>query len=338
MWLHTIFPEITNNGYSRLSIIAKKTFEIKSGQCFDTENKIPIFASDILENKNDAMNSETIAESDLTGLKDTTDIIVNADAFAPKDKKVFTLLCKVCADQLKKEILIIGDRMVKVKPFWTLGFSDPQPFSQKPIGYKNAYGGTCKNKDGTVFSYYPNSLGKGFAIKGCINDPSSITLPTQESPCQLLTPDKLILNKASEWQKAPKPVSLGWTKRFFYPRYTFATRRSINDEITYKKELSDSLFFQGASEGLYGYLFRGGEYVCMENLDRKYEFFEFSLPDQPPVISIKSEKRPVTLDPLLQTVVIDMKTKLVTMVWRAVFDHFDIEMINPNLHFNYEVI
>lgn len=324
MWVHTLFCESKLPEKLNLSIIVKGTWTISTcGRTF-ADKPIPIYTSDILEFPDDPFKTDTIVEADLTGYKKSTDVIISGKAHAPAGKKAYNLICSVQVGQMKKSMIVFGQRRVRSKVFRSLCISDPVPFTEKVIGYKNAYGGTVMALDGTIFSYYPNPIGKGFVVKGCFESFDSIELPTQEDPEELLTEEKLILKKYSDWIYAPKPVSFGWTGRNFYPRYKYAGIQN-----------SEGNFYQGASEGLFAVRLNGGEHATMINLDSQNSVFEFDLPDKTPVVVVKRGAGKIEPGSELQTVVIDMERKTITMTWRAMIEN--IEKGELSTKFLYEV-
>ena len=63
----------------------------------------------------------------------------------------------------------------------------------------------------------------------------------------------------------------------------------------------------------------------MTNLNSQYSVFEFSLPGQVPVMTLDVGEGRKELWPKLQTVVIDMKEMLLSMVWRGGMEYGGID-------------
>jgi hypothetical protein len=177
-------------------------------------------------------------------------------------------------------------------------------------------------------------------------------LPNVEDPSSPVTPDNIILNKFEDWPSAPKPASLGWTRRNFYPRYTWAgvlpeyleTAQKNRDEAAKKyPSLADVKIpgidfrvFQGASEGLWGQQLKGGEQVVLKYIDPDFQVLEFRLPLEKPVMTFDIGDGPAELKPELQTVVIDTEKKTVNMLWRGSMPYAGIEQLANVTRFDYK--
>jgi hypothetical protein len=354
MWQKRITPGNKPDGQPILSVLGKCTWDIAPGKTAISDNQVPFAEADILEDPDQIQYSELLAETDLIAYKPTTDVIVTGKAIVPGGRKAFHIECFVQVGELSKSIVVFGNRSVQSKALRGLSIGDPEPFTEIVLGYKNAYGGVAKSKDGTLHSYFPNPIGKGFTFKGGFEDPSSIVLPNIEDPQSPLTIDNMILSKPDGWVDAPKPASLGWTRRNFYPRYTYAgllpeqlqgamenaksldKNEESSDEITMPS--LDFKMFQGASDGLYGVKLTGNEHVRLQHLDSEYSVFEFQLPGNIPKMGMNTGNGFVELVPELQTVVIDMEEKLLSMVWRGAMDYDGLEQLKTFKKFEYKVM
>jgi len=342
-WQKAYIPGSKPDGTPILTILGKRTYTIAPGKTEIADKQIPLYAEDLFENPDSPLYSEVLAETDLLFYKPTTDVIVLGKAKTPKGKQAYHLDCEIFAGPYRKTIRVFGNRRVEQKAIRGIVFSDPEPFAEMPLGYRRAYGGTSLTKEGTITSYYPNPIGKGFTLKGGIEDPQTIQLPNLEDPNSPLTPEFTILSKFDEWVHAPKPCSAGWTRRNFYPRYTYAgilpefleAAGKARDEIarthpsasTMAIPRMDFRVYQGASNGLWGKKFAGNEPVRLVYFDANYPRFDFQLPGDIPGLTIDIGDGVQEVAPNLHTVVIDKENNLLTLTWAGYFPYGGLEQL-----------
>ncbi len=341
-WIKTFIPGSDPKGKPILSVLAKRTYTFEhQSKAITAEDQQPFIDTDIYEDPDNPLYSEVIAESDMSAYKLSSDVIVLGKVRTPLGKKAYHLDCEVQVGPLKKSVRAFGNRKVEAKHFRGLTIGDPQPFTEIILGYANAYGGVTVSKDGTVYSYFPNPIGKGFTLKGAVEDESEIQLPNLEDIDSPLTSDNLILSKIEEWKEAPMPVSLGWTRKNSYPRYTYLgvlpeylegavknlemakSNNEFPEESTMPK--MDFRFFQGASDGLWGKQFKGDEIVRLKYMDAQFPVFEFQLPCDFPEITLDIGNGPIELKRVLHTIVIDKEKNMLTMLWRGAMEYGGIE-------------
>lgn len=323
-WQSALVPGKGPEGKSIISVIAKRTYEITPGNIFHATEQLPLNSADIPADPSDLYYSENLAETDLVAYKPFTDIVVLGKAYSPKGKKAFHLECEVLVGPAKKTIKVFGERKVESKLMRGLYFTDPIPFEEMDIGFSNAYGGRAKSKDGTLYPFPPNPLGKGFYLKGGFEEYSEIVVPSVEHPESPIEPENLICDKFDDWKNAPKPASFGWTKQGFFPRFTYAgVIPELPGALAAGFEINPNLpklnlrFFQGASEGLCNHVLKGDEHVKLTYLDPENPVFEFDLLGEKPAITITIGSEKCGLEPVLQTLLIFKEFNLMTMVWRG---------------------
>lgn len=323
-WQSTMLPGYGLDGKPILSVLAKRTYEIAHGKIFLANDQQQLNPGEITSDPSNPFYSETLAESDLVSYKPFTDIVVHGKAYAPRGKKAYHLECELQVGSVFKKLVVYGERKLESKLIRGLYFSDPLAFECMDIGYGNAYGGRAKAKDGTLYPFPPNPLGKGFYLKEGFEDLSEILVPSVEDPDSAIEPEDLILDKFDNWKKAPKPASFGWTKQNFFPRFTYAGiipelpgAFAAGYEINPNLPKIDMRFFQGASEGLCNHVLKGNEHVKLTYLDREYPMFEFDLPGEKPEITIKIGSEKCGVEPVLQTLLIFKEFNLMTLVWRG---------------------
>ncbi len=332
-WMSAFVPGSKPDGTPIISVIGRRTYDIAPGAVTPAEEQEPVCTADTFADPDNELYAEVIAETDLIPYKPTTDVVLLGKARAPRGRKVYHIDCTVQAGPLARTVRVFGDRRAELRALRGAVIGDPQPFTEMELGYRRAYGGMAKDKNGTLFSFFPNPIGVGFAIKGGLDDDRELRLPNVEDPDSPVTPDTLVLTKYEQWADAPKPAGLGWTRRTFYPRYTYAGVLPEYLEACYKARdamkaknpqaasieirTMDYRVYQGASDGLWGRQLRGDEPVCLTHLDADYPRFEFTLPGERPTITLDLGDGPRELEPALQTVIIDKETNRLAMVWRG---------------------
>lgn len=341
MWEKAYIPGSKPDGKPIISVLAKRSYFISRGKVELASEQAPLVQNDEFENPDQMIYSEVIAETDYIPYKPFTDFVVLGKVYTPEQKQAYYLDSSVRIGPLQKVVRVFGNRTVEAKTLRGLVISDPQPFTEMELGYKNAYGGVARSKDNTLYSYYPNPIGKGFTLKGGFEDPTQIQLPNLEDPESPLTSDNLVLSKPELWVDAPKPASFGWTKRSFYPRYTYAgvMPEQLEGVANQYKELQgngsaniqiprmDYRVYQGASDGLWGALLKGNEQVQLKYFDARYPTYDFSLPNDLPKMTLDIGDGPTLLEPVLHTVVIDMNKKMLYLVWRGCLEYGGIEAL-----------
>ena len=329
-WRYSCLPGLGPDSQTLFSVIAKRTYGIAPGKLALCEKQPPLVESDEFADPHNPFYSDCTAESDLVAYKPATDVIIKGRAWAPRGKQAYSLECEAAVGPLGKTVRVFGNRSLEQKMVRGFSLGAPEPFSSMELGYARAYGGTAKSKTGTLLPYYPNQIGRGFSIKGGFGDAGELLVPNLEDPSSPVTADSLIVDKYEDWPKAPKPASFGWTRRDFYPRYTYcgvpplflegAGRQAGTDpqDTTDKKmQRMDPRFYQGASEGLGGVRLRGNEQVTLKYFDPDMPVFQFALPEEKPVIIADLGNGRNELSPVVQTVIIDMDKKLLSIIWRG---------------------
>jgi len=324
-WQSSIVPGYSPDGKPIISVIAKRTYLLSQNRVIIADDQVSIQSSDIPSDPQNPLNCEMLYESDTVAYKPKTDVVVLCKAHAPNGKPVRMLETAVSIGPLVKKILTFGNRKIENRFMKGLTFTDPEPFTSIDISYSNAYGGRAVMRDGSIVPYPPNPLGKGFHFKGTLEDADQIQVPNCEDINSQLQPEHLLITKYEEWKNLPVPASYGWTRQFFFPRYTYAgiipemlsgTTEKAPDLNTNTPKM-DFRFYQGASEGMGDFLLNGNEPVKLYGLDPEYPVFEFKLPGDIPGMSLCIGDEKIPLPPQLQTVFIDKESGGMILVWRG---------------------
>ena len=80
-------------------------------------------------------------EADLVAMKPSTDVYLNAIAYAPKGKPTKKVKVSFQIDRLRKELLVYGDRTWQRSLTVDVVPSSPKLFERMPITYERAFGG-----------------------------------------------------------------------------------------------------------------------------------------------------------------------------------------------------
>ena len=330
-WQSTILPGYGPGGKPILSVLAKRTYSLAMGAIALAPQQQPLNQADIPADPQNPFHSELLAENELIPFKPYTDFIVHCKAHAPHGKKAYHLDCEVHAGALSKKITVYGERHLESKALRGLCFSEPIPFECQPVGYCGAYGGNAVSKEGMVFSYPPNPLGRGFNLKGGFKDYADLPVPFCEDPSSPIMPDSCILNRYDDWPQCPKPASFGFTRPIFYPRYTYAgilpEMVTADQTADPKNPRLDFRFYQSASPGLGEQILTGRELIKLVYMDRNHPLFEFELPGKKPVLSITVDGSVLEVAPVLQTVFIDKEQGCMSMIWRGVREYGGVAVL-----------
>lgn len=324
-WKTFVHPGVDSKHHPAWIVLATRTYAIQQGKLVVADRAVPVIEGDQFADPVNPHTSEMIAESDIVPFKPFTDVIIHGKACAPRGKMALCLDCEAKIGPLNKVVRVYGERRVEKKSFAGLVLSGPDPFSEMPLTYLNAYGGHAKLKGRPAMPYFANSIGKGFTVKGGFDNYEELLVPNQEDPGSPITGDNLIIDKFEDWPQAPKPASFGWTRRNWYPRYTYAgiLPEFMEMAVQQKEQKAPAMqkmdyrFFQGASEGLWGKQIMGNEPVTLKYFDPDQPIMQFQLPGERPIFSVNQGEGWKGLESVVQTVVIDMNEKTAKMVWRG---------------------
>jgi len=141
-------------------VIVKATFDVLAdGSLAIAETqpvpvRVPVY-------RGDPGRSSIEYENDFVLLKTTTDVVVNASAYAPGGEAEPSVDVAFSVGPVSKKLRVIGDRS------WTGSgtLSWPQRFVMMPITYERAFGGVDPGSTKPDLDWYwPNPAGTGFAL------------------------------------------------------------------------------------------------------------------------------------------------------------------------------
>lgn len=125
-------------------------------------------------------------EADLVAMKPGTDVYLNAIAYAPNSRPCEELKVSFRIDQLRKELLVYGNRIWQRSLIGSATPSSPEPFVAMPITYERAFGGFDQEdpdpKEHRIDFRNPVGSGVAASKSHLIGKPA----PTIEDPAQKL--------------------------------------------------------------------------------------------------------------------------------------------------------
>ena len=154
--------------------------------------------------------SSVLYDADLTGPKQSTDVVLNGHAYAPKGKPATEVTVTMKVQKVSKRLTVFGDRRWE-RGLMGLSITPPQPFEKMPITYERAFGGweTIPEKIEDQRLEPRNPIGAGFALRAehLLGKP----LPNVEDPEYLIT----------SWRNRPPPAGFGVVASYWQPRLKY---------------------------------------------------------------------------------------------------------------------
>jgi hypothetical protein len=284
--------------------------------------------------------------------KRSSDVVIRGSAYAPAGRPTPSVFASAQIGRASKRIAVFGKRLIE----WSHGqprLSRPEPFTEMPLLYQNAYGGLDNRvpiaahlKDdymrtvalGLQFDHpglYPrNPVGKGYLV---MPDPvDEVELPNLEDPADLLTAERLITRKPELWYRQPLPWCFDWTVGLIFPRYLFMgldawfpppddsalpevqrgfIAAGLRRELDKDHDLAAG-YLQEASLGMVVGTPLCGQPVTLRGMHPEEPTISFTVPPAPS-IEIEVEGERATLPPLLTNLVIFPAEKRFTVVYCA---------------------
>jgi hypothetical protein len=333
----TLLPGQSPAGEYILSVLVKRTFALtSSGQCSRADVDRPILGGDV--HWDHPMNSVVRYETDFWPFKLATDVVLNGSAHAPGGEPTTSCVVSLQVADRRKVLTVVGDRVATFVGGGTPSVTDPIPFTEMPLTYEFAYGGTDVFSDlKTIYPYPRNPLGRGFVVANTAKTLDRLPLPNVEDPRMPLSPERICIGDYAQWEGCPLPAGFGWFPKIWRPRALLAgvlpRDRAVEQELrqayaqlvpadqreaylTHGFPDMDFRFFNGASEGLTMPYLRGGETVVAENLTPEGRL-TFRLPSETPLIGLDIGEGVQEPDVVLHTVMIDLDEGCVDLVWRG---------------------
>ena len=270
--------------------------------------------------------SSPLCDSDLVHTKSRTDVLLYGHAHSRGGKPATRVDVRLKLANISKILRVFGDRQIK-KSILGISLTRPQLFTQMPILFERAFGGTdLRDENPKWHGWEPrNPVGVGFGTrkKHIIGTPApNIEVP--ESPYK-------------DWRKG-EPAGFGAIARHWSPRVEFAGTYDEAWEKTRSPLLPsnfDERFYQCAPEDqqVPGFL-KGGEVVELYNLTPE-GYLSFRLP----VVTLGMSTRfyngtAVTHRAELYTLVLRPDKRSFQMVWhsRLPCHHIDGKLLGTTIN------
>ena len=164
------------------SLIVKRTYDIvPGGACTRAKEDKPLHPAD--KHYGDPLNSSVRFECDHIPFKLQTDVAFDGKAYSMGGVPVVSLTCALTVGTVRKEVLVVGDRICRQVDGGRIAASQPVPFATMDLKAENAYGGVDVWSDTKMPYAYPrNPLGKGFVVKPNPKSLFNLPLPNIEDP------------------------------------------------------------------------------------------------------------------------------------------------------------
>jgi len=289
-------------------VVVRATLTIlRNGALAVAEEQVPVSRSALY--RGEPGSSSMHWESDFPFTKQASDIIVDAQAWAPAGRPAQHVDVGLRVGKVRKQLRVTGERHWQRGLDGVLTPSRPAPFVSLAINYENAWGGLDPNGGGF---WRANPVGRGHA-----SDPAALEhklVPSVEDPRDPLPPAT----------KAPRaPAGFGAIAPHWTPRVRYA---GTYDE-TWERERAplwpadfDPRFFQvaPADQQVAGFL-QGGEQCELHNLSSEGSV-QFVLPRleiQTTTYLGDQEQRRIGK---LHLLVVEPELRRIQMIWHAAVD------------------
>lgn len=335
-----VLPGQTPEGEHVLAVLLKRSYDIVGETCVRAELDDKLVPGDM--HYGDPQTSSVRFESDFVPFKLATDVVFNAKAYAPGGVPVASLVATVVVGDVRKDVLVVGDRVARFQEGAAPLFTEPETFTEMDLLYERAYGGVDIYSDPKVQVVYArNPVGRGFAERNVARAVENLPLPNIEDPTDPLTPERLCVGHFMYWERQPMPAGFGWVHKTWQPRAALAgvmpADRATEQELRQayaqlvpadQKEQyeetalpdMDFRFFNGASSGLALPYLDGDEVVAAANLTPDGRLL-FHLPGERPALGLDIGEGPQETPAVLHTVMVQVEERRVDLVWRGAFPY-----------------
>ncbi|GEM_PF-5996795 len=359
-----LIPWVMDSQKAALSILFGRTFAIDArGQCHDSNdfqlvNKYLYYDEKTLDRQAGYIKPSILKRDiDVYTQRLWTDLVIQGVARSPSPTTSLTVTATVRGPRtgFSQVISVHGDRHV-ARGRLGLQLSSPLPFTEIPLRYDKAYGGTdeharerladrledrmifetvgeTEDREYSEFSYPRNPAGKGYVLD--FDAALGMQWPNLEFPDQLLSLENLVLPQ-NAWGERPYPASFDWFAHAWFPRVAFfgeipptVDGRPPQIEIDLGLFTADltstpliqrpkASFSQGAHPYMWRHRMQGGETVEVSTIGRDGSPLYLVIPDLKPSVRIRPEgARELRIPADLDLVFIEADARRLTLLWRA---------------------
>lgn len=293
-----VFPD--RAGIDTLYVVVKATVSLQPHLAL-AEEQMPIILAD--DYHGDPADSSLKAVSDLHIGKPGTDVLITGHARAPSP--VTEMEVAVTIAERQKRLRVVGDRVWRGDGT----ASDPEPFTEMPLIWERAYGGTHAAGE-KVLAEELNPVGRGFLGE---RKPSEL----EGTPAPNLLDPEAPLEKLGD---ASVPACFAPSAPAWLPRRQFAGTYDDAWQKTRAPYLPDDFdprFLQCATETLrFDHFLQGSELVRVSGMSLSAPI-EFSVPAVRPQIEVIVAGSAVSPRAELETLWIEPDDNRAALVWRA---------------------
>lgn len=260
--------------------------------------------------RGDPAKTSMTLEPQVAFVKPSTDVVLIGHAYASSAGSTDGLV-GIRLGSVQKTAKVFGDRRF-VNRLGSSGITQPEPFECIPIVYERAFGGWDRRDADPLKhrSEVRNPIGIGFRVT--TQGPEEQGLPNFEDPQHLI----------KSWGDTPPPAGFGFIPPDWQPRLGFAGTYDLAWNKGRRPLLPkdfDRRFFNAAPPGLVTPEYvKGDEPVIVLGAAPEGRV-EFRLPGLPAplcLVELRGRKR-IPLQTALDTVIVDMDSRTLTLIWRA---------------------
>lgn len=345
----------TPDGLAVLAVIAKRTYRIRpDGRCELAGEQEPLIMEPVFDPDDDGL---LVSDTDLWSLKPLTDVVVKghvhgrgarrleaAVRVGSHLKRLAVLGDRVCRLSATGEIVFSEPAPIERIPLrYTHAYGGRDTTAEARYG--NPYlalreglsTDECDLDLASPFVYPRNPCGCGFLVEATPEAVETTRLPNLEDPTDLLTPERLVLGDPLRWMDMPIPQSTDWVDHGWFPRVAYlgvvppfeSVARSAPEvtrgwalEGIESERVPDGTFALrmtcGASLGLQLPHLSCGESIELRGMHPTHEVFRLRLPRERPALWVDGrEGRLRRTRPVIQTVVVDVDSFRLQVVWRG---------------------
>lgn len=305
-----LIPGLDKNGYDYAIVIMKAKFTMvpNSTTLVFSEEPATIFQGD--EYYEEPGKSSVRYGTDVSLVKQSTDVILNGQAYAPGNKPAYMVDVGVEFADQSKTCRVFGERHWE-KNGLAWSHTQPRAFESIPLKYENSFGGTKKNETGDVVTAYveTNPVGKGVSAEK-EGPEEGQALPNIEDPRSLI----------QHWKDRPVPAGFGFISPDWQPRVGLAGSYDSQWQASRMPLLPIDFnegFFNSAHPDMTAKkTLSGGEIFTLKNVTEA-GVLSFELPSLNLPVSISIKGKSSSYAPKLDTVVIEPDEQSVYLTWRV---------------------